>query len=95
MSKSSNIQQILSNKGDAIDDRAAQVADEANDADEANEPDESVDVQATREERIRIAAYAAAERRGFEPGYEVEDWLEAERQTDGAPEAGAAPGTGL
>lgn len=36
----------------------------------------------TREERIRQAAYAASERRGFVPGFETEDWLEAERQID-------------
>lgn len=35
---------------------------------------------AAREERIRLAAYAIAESRGFAPGFEVEDWLEAERQ---------------
>lgn len=34
----------------------------------------------SREDRIRQAAYAAAERRGFAPGGEVDDWLEAERQ---------------
>ena len=45
-----------------------------------------------RDERIRSAAYAAAERRGFSPGHEVEDWLEAEREIDAtrAPEQGAA-----
>lgn len=36
----------------------------------------------TREDRIRLAAYEAAERRGFEPGFETEDWLEAERLID-------------
>jgi hypothetical protein len=37
------------------------------------------------EERIReieLAAYRKAERRGFTPGHEVEDWLEAEREID-------------
>lgn len=32
-----------------------------------------------RESRIREAAYARSERRGFTPGHEEEDWLEAER----------------
>ena len=32
------------------------------------------------EEAIRLAAYLRAERRGFEPGYELEDWLAAERE---------------
>lgn len=36
-----------------------------------------------REERIRRAAYAAAERRGFVQGFELDDWLEAERLIDG------------
>jgi hypothetical protein len=34
-------------------------------------------------EAIAKAAYARAERRGFAPGYEVEDWLEAEREVLG------------
>ena len=34
----------------------------------------------TRDEAIRLAAYYHAERRGFEPGYELEDWLAAERE---------------
>lgn len=29
-------------------------------------------------ERVRIAAYFLAERRGFAPGHELEDWLAAE-----------------
>jgi hypothetical protein len=31
-----------------------------------------------RESRIRVAAYLRAERRGFAPGFEWEDWLAAE-----------------
>ena len=34
----------------------------------------------SRREKIAIAAYYRAQRRGFEPGYEEEDWLEAERE---------------
>ena len=30
--------------------------------------------------RIAELAYYKAERRGFEPGHELEDWLEAERE---------------
>lgn len=33
-----------------------------------------------REERVRTAAYFRAERRGFAPGYEWEDWLAAEAE---------------
>jgi hypothetical protein len=33
-----------------------------------------------RAERVRIAAYFRAERRGFVPGYETEDWLAAEAE---------------
>jgi hypothetical protein len=36
-----------------------------------------------RRERVAVAAYYNAERRGFEPGGETDDWLEAERQVDG------------
>jgi hypothetical protein len=31
-----------------------------------------------REQRIREAAYFNAERRGFAPGHEIDDWLAAE-----------------
>lgn len=43
-----------------------------------------------RRARIAIAAYYRAERRGFAPGHEIEDWLEAEREVDQAA-AAAAP----
>ena len=35
---------------------------------------------AEREEMVRTAAYFRAERRGFAPGYEWEDWLAAEAE---------------
>jgi len=41
-----------------------------------------------REASIAIAAYYRAERRGFLPGHEQEDWLAAEREID---RAGKAP----
>lgn len=37
-----------------------------------------------REEMIRTAAYLLAERRGFSPGREWDDWLEAERHIERA-----------
>jgi hypothetical protein len=36
----------------------------------------------SREARIAEAAYWRAERRGFAPGGELDDWLEAEREVD-------------
>lgn len=36
-----------------------------------------------REARIRMAAYLRAERRGFAPGCEWDDWLAAEAEVDG------------
>lgn len=33
-----------------------------------------------REAKIAELAYSKAEKRGFEPGHEMEDWLEAERK---------------
>jgi hypothetical protein len=33
-----------------------------------------------RAELVRMAAYFRAERRGFAPGYEIEDWLAAEAE---------------
>ena len=44
-----------------------------------------------REELIRTAAYFRAERRGFAPGGELEDWLEAEREIDRWIETRGAP----
>ncbi|MGH8177734.1 MAG: DUF2934 domain-containing protein [Steroidobacter sp.] len=41
---------------------------------------------ASREARIAEAAYWRAERRGFTPGQELDDWLEAERQVDAGQE---------
>jgi hypothetical protein len=35
-----------------------------------------------RERRIAVAAYLRAERRGFAPGAELEDWLDAEKEVD-------------
>jgi len=38
---------------------------------------------AARHSRIALAAYLLAESRGFEPGWELDDWLKAERAVDG------------
>jgi len=38
---------------------------------------------ASREERVRQAAYDAWQRRGGGPGNEVQDWLDAEAKVDG------------
>ena len=52
---------------------------------------------AEREELVRTAAYFRAERRGFAPGYEWEDWLAAEAEvgtpagTEPAPKPRKAP----
>jgi len=45
---------------------------------------ETTPTDVSREDRVRLAAYAAAERRGFVPGHEVEDWLAAEQEVDAA-----------
>jgi hypothetical protein len=37
---------------------------------------------AERHQRICELAYRRAEQRGFAPGNEIEDWLEAEREVD-------------
>jgi hypothetical protein len=44
-----------------------------------------------RERLIALAAYYRAERRGFEPGRELEDWLEAEAEVDATLRARRAP----
>jgi hypothetical protein len=40
---------------------------------------------------IRRAAYLRSLNRGFQPGRELEDWLEAEREIDALAACGAAP----
>jgi hypothetical protein len=35
------------------------------------------------DDEIRCLAYLLSERRGFEPGHETEDWLNAEREVLG------------
>jgi hypothetical protein len=42
------------------------------------------DPSSSREALIATTAYYRAESRGFLPGYEMEDWLAAERAIDGA-----------
>lgn len=37
-----------------------------------------------RHHRIEVAAYFIAEKRGFAPGHELDDWLAAEREVDEA-----------
>lgn len=49
-----------------------------------------IDAEA-REEMIRRGAYFRAERRRFEPGHELEDWLAAEREFDRWLSTRAAP----
>jgi len=41
--------------------------------------------------RIAEAAYYRAERRGFAPGGEVDDWLEAEREIETGDDGSARP----
>jgi hypothetical protein len=44
-----------------------------------------------RLEMIAEAAYYRAEKRGFDPGHEIEDWLEAELAVDETIKRGDAP----
>jgi hypothetical protein len=39
---------------------------------------------------ISAAAYYRAEARGFEPGHELEDWIEAEREVAAAHQSGTS-----
>ena len=45
---------------------------------------------AEREAMIRKTAYLRAERRGFSPGQELEDWLAAETEVDHLMDSGEA-----
>lgn len=42
-------------------------------------------------ERIERRAYELAEQRGFAPGQEVEDWLQAEREIEAGPPRNTPP----
>ena len=65
--------------------------------DAALEPNSIVTHSATfiephnRQAMIQDAAYFRAERRGFDPGHELDDWLEAEREIDAALARGESP----
>lgn len=85
MPKSNRIQQVLANKGDAIDEAEIE-------SPTAGSTDDNAVTGSTRVDRIRLAAYLAAERRGFEPGYEESDWLEAERDVDAQGQKGGGDG---
>ncbi len=43
---------------------------------------QDVVIDAEKHEAIALAAYYIAAERGFEPGHELEDWVEAEIQLD-------------
>jgi len=46
---------------------------------------------AQREQMVRTAAYFRAERRGFAPGYEWDDWLSAEAEVGSLPAQNGTP----
>ena len=46
-----------------------------------------VDDAEAKRRLIAELAYFAAERRGFSPGYELDDWLEAEQEVESSIEA--------
>jgi membrane-bound lytic murein transglycosylase MltF len=54
------------------------------------EPDKFVDA-GQKLALISEAAYYRAERRGFDPGHELDDWLEAEREIESALQKGETP----
>lgn len=45
-------------------------------------PRADAEMRTGRTEAIAMRAYGKAEQRGFEPGHETEDWLEAEAEID-------------
>jgi hypothetical protein len=58
-------------------------------ADAAAATDED-SLAAARHARIALAAYLRAEARGFSPGSELDDWLQAEREVGRQPGVAAA-----
>ena len=51
-------------------------------AETASQQGPVADDEARRHERVAVAAYYNAERRGFKAGGEQDDWLEAEKEID-------------
>ena len=49
---------------------------------DTSQPNRSADTAEARWRRTAIAAFYRAQARGFAPGRELEDWLEAERELD-------------
>jgi Protein of unknown function (DUF2934) len=47
-------------------------------------------LHSTREQEIRIRAYEIYLQRGGQPGYELEDWLQAERELTSKEEGAAS-----
>ncbi len=62
--------------------RAAKPAGTAKAAKKSQAPGPASD----RHERVAVAAYYLAERRGFEPGRELDDWFMAENMLDAGSE---------
>jgi Protein of unknown function (DUF2934) len=56
-----------------------------------NKPATEIKIDDAEAKRRLIAeiAYFTAERRGFTPGYELDDWLEAEQEVESSIEASA------
>ncbi len=55
------------------------------DSTEATQPETAVEerdalLRSTRDQEIRNRAYEIYQQRGGQPGYELEDWLQAERE---------------
>ena len=61
--------------------KASDAASEIPASPDARQPSNDVAVN-ERRRRIAEAAYRRAQLRGFCPGYEVQDWLEAEQEID-------------
>ena len=75
-----------SRAGKTLKSRSRVTAVSANDEQRGNDPAG----EASRRERIAVAAYYNAERRGFEGNNELDDWLDAEKSIDGVSAADAA-----
>jgi hypothetical protein len=80
------VSKAQSRAGKTLKSRSRVTAVSANDEQRGNDPAG----EASRRERIAVAAYYNAERRGFEGNNELDDWLDAEKSIDGVSAADAA-----
>jgi hypothetical protein len=69
--------------GVSVDAKAPEISQHPTRSAQSSSKPLNFDPSSSRDALIATAAYYRAENRGFLPGFEIEDWLAAEREVDG------------